>query len=289
MKNHLLLTLICFVVACVPETPAVQSNEPVPPKTATPQPERAEQTTDNELEATKKRYSELQGAFTKVQGTLHETAVTNAELQKQVDASAQLIETMKQQLTTATGERDQLEQQAAEMKSKLAEMKAKLEELTQKKESAEQKEAVIRDLFTKLRSVNGVDIATRDGRMILAMSTDVLFDSGQIKIKEKGRAALTTIAQTLKSVSERKFLMAGHTDDVPIRTREFSSNWELSTRRAVEVVRYLIQQKMEPKSLVAAGYGEFAPIATNDTNEHRAQNRRIEIVLLPEITPLPPP
>ena len=102
-----------------------------------------------------------------------------------------------------------------------------------------------------------------------------------------GRTALTTIAQTLKLVSDRKFLVAGHTDNVPIRTREFSSNWELSTRRAVEVVHYLISQDMKATSLVAAGYGESAPIATND-KENRARNRRIEIVLLPQIMQLPP-
>ncbi len=92
----------------------------------------------------------------------------------------------------------------------------------------------------------------------------------------------------LATVPDRDFLVAGHTDNVPIRTELFPSNWELSTRRAVEVVHYLVAQGMNPKVLAAAGYGEFDPIGPNDTNEHRAQNRRIEIVLQPNLSDLPP-
>jgi chemotaxis protein MotB len=75
---------------------------------------------------------------------------------------------------------------------------------------------------------------------------------------------------------------------VPIKTELFPSNWELSTRRAVEVVHFLVAQGMAPKVLAAAGYGEFDPVAANDTPEHRAQNRRIEIVLQPNLSDLPP-
>jgi len=89
-------------------------------------------------------------------------------------------------------------------------------------------------------------------------------------------------------VPDRQFLVAGHTDNVPIRTEQFPSNWELSTRRAVEIVHYLVAQGMNPKVVAAAGYGEFDPIAANDTAEHRAQNRRIEIALQPNISDLPP-
>jgi chemotaxis protein MotB len=92
----------------------------------------------------------------------------------------------------------------------------------------------------------------------------------------------------LSTVGDRDFLVAGHTDNVPIRTALFPSNWELSTRRAVEVVHILVAQGMSPKVLAAAGYGEFDPVAANDTPEHRAQNRRIEIVLQPNLSDLPP-
>lgn len=87
--------------------------------------------------------------------------------------------------------------------------------------------------------------------------------------------------------NDRKYQVAGHTDDVPIHTARFASNWELSTARAVEVVRFLISNGMKPQQLSAAGFGEFDPAVPNDSTEHRAQNRRIEIVLLPNLSELP--
>ena len=99
---------------------------------------------------------------------------------------------------------------------------------------------------------------------------------------------LAKVAQVLGTVADRDFLVAGHTDNVPIHTALFPSNWELSTRRAVEVVHILVAQGMQPRMLAAAGYGEFDPVVANDTAEHRAQNRRIEIVLQPNLADLPP-
>lgn len=277
MKN-LLVALTCFVTACVATTPAVRPDEPIPQNTATPQ--SPDQGTDDELEATKRRYAELQGELTKRQGAFNETTAMNAELQKQADASAQHIDEVEQQLAAVTSERDRLAQQVTDMQAKLV-------ELTKEKTTAEATAAIFRDIVEKLRPMKELNIETRDGRMILTMSTDILFDSGRIAIKENGKAALAQIAQALKSVNNRKFYVAGHTDDVPIRNKQFPSNWELSTRRAVEVVHYLIKQEMNPRCLAAAGYGEFAPIAKNDSDRNRAKNRRIEIVLLPELLELP--
>jgi len=124
--------------------------------------------------------------------------------------------------------------------------------------------------------------------MIIALPNDILFDSGSTEVKKDGKAALAKVAQVLSTVPDRSFLVAGHTDNVPIHSELFPSNWELSTRRAVAVVHYLIAQNMNPKVLGAAGYGEWDPIAPNDTDAHRAQNRRIEIVLQPNIGDLPP-
>lgn len=277
MKN-LLAALTCFVTSCVAATPTIRPDDPIPQNLATSQ--SPVSGADDELEATKRRYAELQGELTKAQGAFDETAAMNAELQKQVDTSTQRSDEIEQQLAAVTSERDRLAQQVTDMQSKLA-------DLAKQKTTAEVTAAIFRDIVEKLRPMKELDIKTRDGRMILTMSTDILFDSGRTKIKENGKVALTKIAQALKPVTDRKFLVAGHTDDVPIQNRQFPSNWELSTRRAVEVVHYLIKQEMNPRCLAAAGYGEFAPIAENKTDGNRAKNRRIEIVLLPEILELP--
>ena len=92
----------------------------------------------------------------------------------------------------------------------------------------------------------------------------MLFDSGKTDIKGSGQDALRQVATVLKTISDRHFQVAGDTDNVPIQTALFPSNWELSTRRAVEVVHFLVAQGMRPQLLSAAGYGEFDPISPND-------------------------
>ena len=82
--------------------------------------------------------------------------------------------------------------------------------------------------------------------------------------------------------------MAGHTDNQPIKSKRFRSNWELSTQRAVEVVNFMIDSGMEPKRVSAAGYSDQSPVAPNDTPENKAKNRRIEITLVPNLDDLPP-
>ena len=115
---------------------------------------------------------------------------------------------------------------------------------------------------------------------------DVLFDTGRTELKPAGKAALKAIAEVIRIMPERQFQVAGHTDNVPIRTERFPSNWELSTGRALRVVHFLIGEGAEPSSLSAAGYSEIDPVASNDTPEGRRRNRRTEITLQPNIDEL---
>jgi chemotaxis protein MotB len=130
-------------------------------------------------------------------------------------------------------------------------------------------------------------VAIRNGRMLIQLPNDVLFESGKTDIKPDGKATLAQVAPVLAGISDRSFLVAGHTDDVPIHSGRFPSNWELSTARAVEVTRLLIADGMRAQVIAAAGYGEFDPVVANDSTDHRAQNRRIEIVLEPNLSDLP--
>ena len=98
---------------------------------------------------------------------------------------------------------------------------------------------------------------------------------------------MTQVAQALATIGDRRFLVSGHTDNVPIKTSRFPSNWELSTARAVEVARLLVAGGMKPEVLGAAGYAEFDPVAQNDNPQNKALNRRIEIILEPNLSDLP--
>ena len=125
-----------------------------------------------------------------------------------------------------------------------------------------------------------------DGRMVIVLPNNVLFDTAQVDIKSKGRDGLKQVSGVLRTLGDRHLQIAGHTDTVPISTPRFPSNWELSTARAVEVTKFLIGQGLRPNVLSAAGYGEYDGVASNDTAEGRSKNRRIEITLVPTIDEL---
>ena len=167
---------------------------------------------------------------------------------------------------------------------------SQLEDLGRQKAAAEARAATYKSLTDRLRSMidaGKLSVKIRKGRMLISLPNDVLFDSGSAVLKKAGQDAIAQVAQALASIPDRQFLVAGHTDDRPIRSARFPSNWELSTERAVVVTRFLIGKGMKPESLGAVGYGEFDPLVPNDSEEHRAQNRRIEIQLQPNLAELP--
>jgi len=244
-----------------------------------------------QLEKAQKSYAEQQAQLMAVQAALEKANAEKVTLQKQVDDDTQLVSTLKQRLEKLGQNVDNLVKERGQLTQTMADTAARLEELRKQKAAADLRAATFRGLVAKLRSMidaGQLKVVIRNGRMIIALPNDILFDSGRTDVKHDGRLALAKVAQVLTTVTDRDFLVAGHTDDVPIRTSLFPSNWELSTRRAVEVVHFLIAQGMRPRVLAAAGYGEFDPAVPNDSPEHRAQNRRIEIVLQPNLSDLPP-
>src|SRR5262249_35176364 len=138
----------------------------------------------------------------------------------------------------------------------------------------------------KMVDAGQLKVVMRGGRMLLELRNDVLFDSGRTDLKEEGKKTLAAVAGVLRTLPDRRFQVAGHTDNVKIQTARFPSNWELSTAPAVEVVKLLVDAGMDPRNVSAAGYGEFAPVESNDTPEGRAKNRRIEIALVPNLDEL---
>lgn len=172
---------------------------------------------------------------------------------------------------------------------KSAELSAQLEELRKQKAAADARAALFNDFvakFKKMIDAGKVHISVRRGRIVLSLHNDVLFDEGKTDLKPDGKKALSEIAQALKTVSARSFQVSGHTDNLPIKNKDFASNWELSTARAVVVVKFLAAQGVSPGVLSAAGYGEFDPVASNGDAGGRSKNRRIEISLVPNIEEL---
>ena len=198
-----------------------------------------------------------------------------AQLKKRLDSMGQNVEALTQEKTLfAAG---------------LAKAYVRLKEVEEQKAAADQRAATYQDLVRKLQamiSAGTLQVVIRDGRMLIVMPNDVLFDSGRTEIKPTGKTALTAVAKALVGVSDRRFTVIGHTDDVPIHTARFRSNWDLSTARAVEVALFLASSGIKPTALAASGRSEFDPVGSNATEAGRQRNRRVEIALEPKLTEL---
>ncbi len=150
-------------------------------------------------------------------------------------------------------------------------------------------ENLFNELYQKVRNhivINGLDFAlnvTKDDDLIIIRITDTaLFDSGQESIRPEALTLLDSIVTLFEEYDEaiQRIQIEGHTDNVPIHSARFKSNWDLSTSRAVSVVQYCIESSsLSPMKYTASGYGEYHPIADNDTEEGKAKNRRVDFVI----------
>ncbi len=218
---------------------------------------------------------------------------TQKELQAEKDKNAKL-ESDKQSLQDKIAELEeeikQLNSQIDDLAKKAGIVKKELDELRAEKAKRLAELKVYRDLFARLKALvdaGTIKVEFRKGRLVVKMASEILFASGKTELKEEAFATLTELSSALSQVKDRDFLVAGHTDNVPIKTARFKSNWELSTARAVSVVKYLIEQGFPTDHIGAAGFGENDPVADNATDEGKQQNRRIEIILMPKLGNIP--
>lgn len=200
------------------------------------------------------------------------------------------------QLTTCREELDVEKTARTEVSTRLASVETSLTTCESSVQNLEKQRARARELmaefqgmtkkFQKMIDTGQLEVELRRGQMVVKLPAQILFPSGSATLSEEGQAAIAEVARILKSVKNRRFTVAGHTDSIPIKGGEFKSNWELSTARAVTVTELLIQKGMRPQNLSAAGFGPYAPVATNKTEAGRRRNRRIEIILEPQLDPV---
>lgn len=130
-------------------------------------------------------------------------------------------------------------------------------------------------------------VTQKDGKVYVAMSDKLLFQSGSAKLDKRGKEALEKLAEVLNSQNDIDVYIEGHTDSKPINTAQFKDNWDLSVIRATSVVRILTQEYgVNPLKVVPSGRGEFMPVDDNETNEGRSKNRRTEIIIAPKLDKL---
>ncbi len=213
----------------------------------------------------------------------------NAARQRDLDNATAENAELRRELARLGTDVDALLSEKGTLASALSESRARLVELRRAEAAAAARAQLYRDLALRLKQMvdaGSLSITLREGRMVLQLPNDILFDTGRTQIKREGRVALQEIAAVLKTLEGRKFHIGGHTDNVPISNERFPSNWELSLGRGLEVLRLLVAEGVAPTMVAAEGYGEFDPVASNDDLAGRAKNRRTEIALQPNVEEL---
>ncbi len=195
---------------------------------------------------------------------------------------AQLTEEQQKLLASLQSEQERLKAQEAERARLEQEREAKEEEIRRLTKAQQDLTKSLQDEIDK----GNITIQQVRDRLTINMIDKVLFDSGQAHVKPAGLKVLKQVSDVLRDVPDKQIRIEGHTDNVPIGVKlreKFATNWELSTARATSVVRFLIEEGGIGRTMIsAAGYADTRPVAENDSDEGKASNRRIEIVLYPK-------
>ena len=164
-----------------------------------------------------------------------------------------------------------------------------VEKITTLKDKLSDMERAKKELEDQLRKEiadKEVKVEMLEKGLVITFVAEVLFDSGKADLREESFEGLNKVANVIQTtVKGYNIGVEGHTDNVPITYSKWADNWELSSERALSVLRYLINKEgVAPERLSATGYGEFKSVDTNDTPEGRQKNRRVEVVILPQVT-----
>jgi chemotaxis protein MotB len=198
----------------------------------------------------------------------------NRELLAQLEAKEQALAMESERLNALKKELESRSQRVAELENVIASKDAAMRKL---------KDAISKAL-TNFEG-KGLTVEQREGKVYISMENKLLFQSGSWSVGTEGRKAVQQLGSVLGENPEIAVLIEGHTDNVPYKgNAQLSGNWDLSTKRATAIVNILRENNaINPENLTAAGRGEFAPIASNETAEGKAKNRRIEVILTPKL------
>ncbi|MCK9463846.1 MAG: OmpA family protein [Proteobacteria bacterium] len=213
-----------------------------------------------------------------------------AKLKAEIDKARGEANSLQTQLARLAAEKQALESEITALQDELKRLAGERDANADAVAKAKARIEMFKNMlakFKKMLASGKIKIRIANNKMIVEMASAILFPSGKAKLSEEGETALAEVASILATIGDRAFQVAGHTDNIPIDNKNFGSNWELSAARAVAVVEFLIEKGMAAENLSAAGYADTQPVAGNLSEEGRAQNRRIEIVLQPSLDELP--
>lgn len=186
------------------------------------------------------------------------------------------------------------EKEANDLKKDLDKLAESLRERENRVNELESKlaaqETAVNDLKNRLTNSligyknSGISVIEKDGKVYVSLDNSLLFQSGKIDIDWKGKTALLKVAESLQNIEDFDIMVEGHTDNIPMKSSTIKDNWDLSVLRATSVVRYLTTEgKMDPIKIIPSGRSKYLPVDSSKTKEARAKNRRIEIILSPNL------
>ena len=231
-----------------------------------------------DLTALQKKYDTLNDAYTALEQNssiaIADNVQKNRELLAQLEAKELALEAENDRLLKLEADMQERSQRIAELEALIA--------------SKDQAMLDLKNAISKALTAfegKGLTVEQRDGKVYVSMENKLLFKSGSWAVGTEGRVAIEQLGTVLEDNPDIVVLIEGHTDNDPFSSRgQIANNWDLSTKRATAIVQILSENTaINPKSLTAAGRGEFAPIASNETTEGKSKNRRIEIVLTPKL------
>jgi chemotaxis protein MotB len=199
------------------------------------------------------------------------------ERSKLLKEIADLKASYEKKIQALKNEISNLDEELSDMKKLTQEQKT---ELSRMENQASELEKQLEDEIKK----GDIRLKKFHNRLVINIDDKISFDSGQSDLKKEILSSLKKIREILSQYPEYDIVVEGHTDNIPIKTKKFKDNWQLSTERALAVLDYLLQDKnLNPVRFSAAGYGEYRPLVPNDTRENRALNRRVDIVVIPAV------
>ena len=241
-----------------------------------------------------KKYAELEAQQRETQDKLNTATVKLNSCLDEKDRLNQQISTLSNQNTALlnnVGDLATLSKKEAEnLERSLESIKEKDIKIQRMQDAINKKDSVTLALVTSLKGVLGnmndedIEINVEKGVVYVSISDKLLFESGKYNVTDRARGVLEKVATVVKNRPDIEFMVEGHTDDQPIRNAVLQDNWDLSVKRATSVVRILQDEfGVQPQKMTAAGRSYYVPVATNETAEGRARNRRTRIVILPKL------
>ena len=242
-----------------------------------------------ELAATASKDS-LQGLLTDCRNTGNQMSVQIKNLMRDTTKMGNSIRQYQSMLNVNMTEQEKLNALLNQKKNELNERERTINELQQMINAQNEK---VRKLLSSVKdallgfSSDELTVREKDGKVYVAMSDKLLFQSGSARLDKRGEEALGKLAEVLNKQTDIDVFIEGHTDNKPINTVQFKYNWDLSVIRATSVVRILIKNyNVNPLQIQPSGRGEYMPVDDNETAEGRSKNRRTEIIMAPKLDKL---